>query len=240
LVKVFVFSSEDVLENLYDDFGEGQIILEKAQSEKFLIESQVHKHPKRVHFRHSHEQKVANNVVDTEGVARLRKVVSDFLQKFFEVILLDLGYEVDSAGVFFDLFVAFMKVEVLETDLKGITFGKAIRSGGDSLLFEVFVKADAVGIMFIVNVSGVKYKFPFFEYGMGYDLFELDFFIVFEEESLGVKEHIFVTVDDKIMGITLGKVGKFGHELVEESLFLDVGVSLLATDERPTSHYLFG
>ena len=171
----------------------------------------MHKHPKRVHFRHSHEQKVANNVVDTERVSRLRKMVGDFFQKFFEVILLNLGYKVDSAGVFFDLSVALVKVEILEANLERVTFGKAICFGGDSLLFEVFIEANAVSIMLVVHVSGIKYKFPFFEYGMGYDLLELYFFIVFEKEGLGVEEHIFVTVDDKIMGIALRKMGKFRH-----------------------------
>jgi hypothetical protein len=167
-------------------------------------------------------------------------MVCDFLQQFFEVILLDLRYKVDSAGVFFDLSVALMKVEILEANLERVTFGKAISSGGDSFLFEVFIEANAVSIMLFVDVSGIKYKFPFFEYGMGYNLLELYFFIVFEEEGMGVEEHIFVTVDDKIMGITLRKMGKFGHEFIKKSLFLGVGVILLATDERPTSHFLFG
>jgi hypothetical protein len=42
------------------------------------------------------------------------------------------------------------------------------------------------------------------------------------------------------MGITLRKMGKFRHEFIKKSLFLGVGVILLATDERPTSHFLFG
>jgi hypothetical protein len=114
-------------------------------------------------------------------------MVCDFLQQFFEVILLDLGYKVDSASVFFDLSVALMKVEILEANLERVTFGKAISSGGDSFLFEVFIEANAVSIMLVVDVGGIKYEFPFFEYGMGYNLLELNFFIVFEEEGLGVE-----------------------------------------------------
>ena len=38
----------------------------------------------------------------------------------------------------------------------------------------------------------------------------------------------------------MGKMRKLGHELVEQSLFFMIGVSLLSTDERPTSHNDFG
>lgn len=133
-----------------------------------------------------------------------------------------------------------MKVEILESNLKGVTFGKAIGSGGNSLLFEVFIEADAVCIMFVVNIGGVEYEFPLFEYGMGDDLFEFDFFLIFQQKSMGVEEHIFVAVDDKVMRVTMRKMRKLRHELIEEFLFFKIGVSLLSTDERPTSHNDFG
>jgi hypothetical protein len=57
---------------------------------------------------------------------------------------------------------------------------------------------------------------------------------------LRIEEHVFVTVDDEIVGVTMGKMRKLGHKLVEESLFFMIGVSLLSTDQRPTSHNDFG
>jgi hypothetical protein len=63
-----------------------------------------------------------------------------------------------------------MEVQILESDLEGVTFGKAISPWGDSLLFEVFVEADAVGIILMVYVGRVKDELPFFEDCMRYDL----------------------------------------------------------------------
>lgn len=63
----------------------------------------------------------------------------------------------------------------------------------------MFVEANAVGIILMVNVGRIQDKFPFFEDCMRDDLFELYFLFVFEEEGLGVEEHVFVAVDDEIM-----------------------------------------
>ena len=133
-------------------------------------------------------------------------MIGDFLQEFFKKVLLDLRDQIHSSCILLDLSVALMKVEILESNFEGVTFGEAIGSGDDSLLLKMFIEADTVGVMLILYIGGVENKFPLFEDGMGDNLFEFYFLLIFQQEGIGIEEDMFMAIDDKIMGVTVRKM----------------------------------
>lgn len=55
-----------------------------------------------------------------------------------------------------------MKIQILQSYLMRISFGEAISFRGDSLLLEMFIKTNTIGIMLNLSISTIENKFPFF------------------------------------------------------------------------------
>jgi len=68
----------------------------------------MHKHPKRVDFRHANEEKISDDIINSEGITRLWQMIGNFLKNNFEQILLDLRHKKDTIGVFLNLLVTIM------------------------------------------------------------------------------------------------------------------------------------
>lgn len=90
----------------------------------------------------------------------------------------------------------------------------------------MFIKANAIGIMFIFDIGGIQNQFPLLENSMRHGLFYFDFLLVPEEENVRLEEHVFVAINDKVMRVAISEIRKLRHYLVEKILFFYIGISL--------------
>ena len=103
-----ILSFEDVFEDSDVDVGEGEVVFVESKQQKPFVEGDVDKEPEGFVLVVADDEQVADNEVDSLGVAHSGEVVRDSFEDEGEMLFLEEGHLKSSIEIFLNLGEAFM------------------------------------------------------------------------------------------------------------------------------------